>query len=68
EATAAIRALEGENESRTPIIAMTASAMLGDRERCLDAGMDGYLSKPFEPADLRRTIREFADPKSVPPK
>ncbi len=52
EATAAIRQHE-ESRKRIPIIAMTANAMQGDRQRCLDAGMDGYVSKPFKPAAIR---------------
>ena len=52
EATAKIRALQNKNETRLPIVAMTAHAMKGDRERCIAAGMDDYISKPVNPKDL----------------
>ena len=56
EATAAIREKELEDGSHIPIIAMTAHAMKGDRERCLEAGMDGYITKPLKVNDLYEAI------------
>ena len=58
EATAAIREREKANGSHIPIIAMTAYAMKGDRERCLAAGMDGYVSKPIRSAELFEAIEK----------
>ena len=56
EATATIREHERPSGAHTRIIAMTANAMKGDRERCLDAGMDGYLSKPIRGYQLFQTL------------
>ena len=60
ETTAVIRAKERTTGDHIPIIAMTALAMKGDRERCLEAGMNGYVSKPLQPAELFETIERFA--------
>jgi signal transduction histidine kinase/CheY-like chemotaxis protein len=56
EATAAIRAREAGAARRLPIVAMTAHAMKGDAERCLEAGMDAYVSKPIKPERLFAVI------------
>ncbi len=58
-ATRALRAHEAADPARcrTPVIALTASAMAEDRQHCIDAGMDGFLSKPFTRDELERTLR-----------
>jgi signal transduction histidine kinase/DNA-binding response OmpR family regulator len=69
EATRVIREKEGATHKHIPIIAMTAHAMKGDRERCLAAGMDGYIAKPIRPAELFAEIERFTRrPEPTPPK
>jgi len=58
EATARIRDLEKKTGGHIPIIAMTAHAMTGDREKCLAAGMDGYIAKPVHPDQLAKALEE----------
>ena len=58
-ATAAIRESEKGSQRHMPIIAMTAHAMAGDRERCLKAGMDAYVAKPFRPQELFRAVEQI---------
>jgi CheY-like chemotaxis protein len=59
EATTQIRAHERTTGLHVPIVAMTAHAMKGDRERCLEVGMDDYLTKPFDTAALRHVLERF---------
>jgi len=61
-ATAAIRKLEAKTGTRTPIIALTARAMRGDRDECLRAGMDGYLAKPIRVEELLSALERLATP------
>ncbi|MBY0229198.1 MAG: response regulator, partial [Gemmataceae bacterium] len=76
EATAAIREKEAREGGHLPILALTAHAMKGDRERCLQAGMDGYVSKPIREQDLYLAIEQalrdhaphvLARPRPAPP-
>ncbi len=54
-----IRALESSTNTHVPIIAITANAMLGDKEKCISAGIDDYISKPFQPSTLIDMIKKF---------
>jgi CheY-like chemotaxis protein/HPt (histidine-containing phosphotransfer) domain-containing protein len=65
EATRKIRERESGGE-RLPIIAMTASAMKGDRERCLEAGMDDYVTKPVTPESLEAVLRRWVGAPAAP--
>ncbi len=59
EATAEIRKLEAQKDTHIPIIAVTAHAMKGDRERCLAAGMDDYITKPIDIDQLQETLEQY---------
>ncbi|HNJ42438.1 MAG TPA: response regulator, partial [Acidobacteriota bacterium] len=74
ETTAVIREQEMLSNRHIPVIALTANAMRGDRERCLAAGMDDYVSKPFQPQDFQSILErwlpkvsETPTPESEPP-
>lgn len=59
------RKLKGQEETRgIPIVALTACAMVGDAERALDAGCDGYMTKPVNTRELPQTVRRFLQGKS----
>ncbi len=60
EATREIRRIEQPSGRRTPIVALTANAMSGDREKCLEAGMDDFISKPVDEARLREALARWA--------
>ena len=66
EATAAIREAERHTGRHIPIVALTARAMAGDREQCLAAGMDAYVSKPVQAEELFATIEAMAGPQRPP--
>jgi CheY-like chemotaxis protein len=66
EATTAIRQREHSTGGRLPIVAMTAHAMKGDRERCLEAGMDGYVAKPIQAGELFHVIERTVPAEPAP--
>ena len=66
QATAAIRQREMTSGKHIPIIAMTAHAMVGDKERCLQAGMDGYISKPLHVDELFAIVEHFSAFNGIP--
>jgi len=59
-ATRILRSRELDTGSHVPVIAMTANAMRGDREKCLEAGMDDYISKPLHLEDLMAVVEATA--------
>jgi PAS domain S-box-containing protein len=67
EATAAIRARERLTGAHLPIVAMTAHAMKGDREKCLRMGMDAYVSKPLQPSELVEAVEGASSPLAFSP-
>jgi CheY-like chemotaxis protein len=66
EAALEIRRREAGSGRRVPIIALTASAIEGDREQCLAAGMDDYLPKPFSAEQIRSALANWLDPAATP--
>jgi two-component system, sensor histidine kinase len=63
-ATERIRSIEKDTDKTTPIVAMTAFAMKGDKEKCLAAGMNYYISKPIKPAELYEVVEKYVYNKS----
>jgi CheY-like chemotaxis protein len=61
ESTAAIRGHERETGNHLPIVAMTAHAMPGDRERCIAAGMDSYIAKPLKVGELIELLEKIGE-------
>ena len=64
DAARAIRRRERETLRHTPIVALTANAMTGDRELCLEAGMDDYLAKPIRPEALQEALARVCNPEA----
>jgi two-component system sensor histidine kinase/response regulator len=65
-ATRQLRQKEASTGRHQPVVAMTALVMKGDRERCIEAGMDGYLSKPIRPQELDELLDSYAPPAPAP--